>query len=123
MTVTGSTDLPIITWLDDGVEIPSSDLTRNVSAIAVIPSDDSGPTYTRILTFTPLSASHAGMFICAAMLGTVSASNVIVNSKSERGRVYVSYSVSYNILLYKHTHSETIHLLKQAVKPTSIYSC
>ena len=90
MTVTGSNDLPSITWLDDGVEIPSSDMTRNVSAIAVIHdhSDGSSTTYTRTLTFTPLSAFHAGMFTCKAMLGSVSASNtttVIVNSKSERG--------------------------------------
>ena len=86
VTVTGSNDQPTITWLDDGAEIPSSDMTRNVSAIAVIPSDGSSTTYTRTLTFTPLSASHAGMFTCTAMLGTVSASNtttVTVNSKSD----------------------------------------
>ena len=88
VTVTGSTDQPSITWLDDGVEIPSSDVTRNVSATAVIPSDGSSTTYTRTLTFTPLSASHAGMFTCKAMLGSVFASNtttVVVNSKSEIG--------------------------------------
>ena len=62
-SVTGSTDQPTITWLDDGGEI--SDTTRMVSATTVNPSGN----YSTNLTFTPLMASDAGMFMCRATLG------------------------------------------------------
>ena len=63
-SVTGSTDQPTITWLDDGVQIASS-ATRMVSATRLNP----GGSYSGTLTFTPLSASDAGMFMCRATLG------------------------------------------------------
>ena len=79
-TVTGSTDQPTIIWLDDGAEITSSDATRNVSATIMNP----GSSYSSTLTFTPLSASDAGMFMCRATLGDAvetASTDVIVECK------------------------------------------
>ena len=73
-TVTGSTDQPTITWLDDGVEITSSDATRMVSATTM----SSGGSYSSILTFNPLSASHAGTYTCRVMVGGVTASQTFM---------------------------------------------
>ena len=64
-SVTGSTNQPTITWLHDGDEIASS-ATRMVSATTVNSGDGS---YSSTLTFTPLMASDAGMFMCRATLG------------------------------------------------------
>jgi hypothetical protein len=65
VTVTGSTDQPMITWLDGGVEIPSSDPTRTISS-----TSGSAGSYSSTLTFNPLSASHAGTYTCRATLGS-----------------------------------------------------
>ena len=65
-SVTGSNDQPTITWLEDGAEITSS-ATRMVSTTTMNSSDG----YSSTLTFTPLSAFDAGMFMCRATLGDV----------------------------------------------------
>ena len=65
VTLTGSTDTPTITWMDDGVEIPSTDPTRMVSM-----TTGSAGSYTSTLTFNPLAASHAGRYTCRATLGS-----------------------------------------------------
>ena len=62
-TVTGSNDQPTITWLDDDVEISSSDATRMVSVITMNP----GSSYSSTLTFAPLSASDTGTYTCRVM--------------------------------------------------------
>ena len=72
VTVTGSTDTPTITWLDDDVEIPSTDPTRNVSE-----TTGSASSYSSTLTFSPLRASDAGMFMCRATLGSVVKSDLL----------------------------------------------
>ena len=64
-SVTGSTDQPTITWLDDGDEITFS-ANRMVSATTVNSGDG---IYSSTLTFTPLMATDAGMFMCRATLG------------------------------------------------------
>ena len=65
-TVTGSIDTPTITWLDDGLVINSTDhaATRMVSM-----TTGSTGSYSSTLTFSPLRASDAGMFVCRAILG------------------------------------------------------
>ena len=65
VTVTGSTDTPTITWLDNGVEISSSDPTRMVSMTTGSPGS-----YSSTLMFNPLSASDAGLYTCRAVLGS-----------------------------------------------------
>ena len=55
VTVTGSTDLPTITWVDPmNSQVPSEMVNTT------------GDTST--LTFNPLSASHAGTYTCRATL-------------------------------------------------------
>ena len=61
VTVTGSTDQPTITWSDDDAQI-TSDSSRTVSAT----TSDGSNGYSSILTFNPLSASHAGNYTCRA---------------------------------------------------------
>ena len=63
-TVTGSTDQPTITWLDDDVEI-SNETTRTVTASTMRPSGD----YSSTLTFDPLVASHSWTYTCRATVG------------------------------------------------------
>ena len=65
VTVTGSTDTPTITWLDDGVEIPSTDPTRIVSMTTGSPGS-----YSSTLMFNPLRASDAGTYTCRTILGS-----------------------------------------------------
>ena len=87
VTVTGSTDTPTITWLDDGVEIPSTDPTRMVFITTGSPGS-----YSSTLMFNPLRASDAGMFMCRAALGGAMNSqsfNVTVQGKCTCVRVYV----------------------------------
>ena len=64
-SATGPTDQPTITWLDDDIEINPVDATRRVSETKI----NSGGSYSRTLTFNPLAASDAGMFMCRATLG------------------------------------------------------
>ena len=79
-TVTGSSSQPTITWLDGTGEISSSNSTRMVSTTDM----NSNGSYSRTLTFNPLSASHAGTYMCTARVGgavqTVT-ENVTVQSK------------------------------------------
>ena len=64
VTVTGSTDQPpTITWLDDDVEIPSSD-----PAITVLGTSGSDGSYSSRLIFNRLAVSHAGTYTCRATL-------------------------------------------------------
>ena len=63
VTITGSTNQPTITWLDDGVVIASVDATRNVSEMNMREG-----IYSRTLIFTPLSVSDEGQFICRVTL-------------------------------------------------------
>ena len=80
IAVTGSTDTPTITWLDDGVEISSTDPTRMVSMTTV----SSGSGYSSTLTFNPLSTSHAGMFMCRASLGNaMNTATMLITVQSE----------------------------------------
>ena len=65
VTVTESDDQPVITWLDEGVEIPSSDPTRTVSD-----TSGSAGSYSSMLMFSRLSASDAGTYTCRATLGS-----------------------------------------------------
>ena len=74
-SVTGSTDQPTITWLDHDGQITSSNPTRMVSATTL----NSGGSYFSNLTFTPLSAAHAGMFMCrATRAGAVGSASIAV---------------------------------------------
>ena len=65
VNVTGSTSQPTITWLVNNTEI-SSDAARTVSM-----TNGSAGSYSRMLTFNPLAASHAGTYTCKAALGSV----------------------------------------------------
>ena len=65
VTVTGSTDQPTITWLDNGTEIIST-TARMVSGVT-----GSAGSYSSTLTFSPLRASDAGMLMCGASLGNI----------------------------------------------------
>ena len=56
VTVTGSTDQPIITWLDPMDNIITSGVVTTGSMST--------------LTFNPLAASHAGTYTCRATLGS-----------------------------------------------------
>ena len=79
ITVTGSTDQPTITWLNDnGEEMPSSDPVRTVT------TSGSTGSYSSTLMFNLLAASHARTYVCRAALGSAmdSASRtIIVQSK------------------------------------------
>ena len=80
VTVTGSTDTPTITWLDDGVVIPSTDPTRTVS----ITTGSPGSGYSSTLMFNPLAASHAGTYTCRATLdGAMDTETMNVTVQSE----------------------------------------
>ena len=62
VTVTESTDQPIITWLDPmNNPVPSEMVTRTGSMST--------------LTFNPLSASNAGTYTCRATIATLSVSD------------------------------------------------
>ena len=63
VAVTGSIDTPTITWMNDGVEILSSDPARNVSE-----TTDCAGCYSSTLIFSPLRASDAGIFVHRATL-------------------------------------------------------
>ena len=79
--MTGSTDTPTITWLDDGVEIhvPSTDPTRMVSM-----TTGSTGSYSSTLMFNPLAASHAGTYTCRATLdGAMDTETINVTVQSE----------------------------------------
>ena len=94
-SVTGSTDQPTITWLDhhDDDEIISSDATRMVLA-ATMNSDGS---YSSTLTFTPLMASDAGMFMCRATLGdAMQTTSVAVTVESKC--IYM-YTCKFSVLV------------------------
>ena len=65
VSVSGSADQPTILWLDGGAEIDfATDAARTVSM-----TSGSDGSYSSTLTFNPLSASHAGTYICRATLG------------------------------------------------------
>lgn len=76
ITVTGSTDQPTITWLDDGAVIVSSDATRNVSEISM-----NVGSYSSTLIFTPLAVSDEGQFICRGE--TTKNLSVVITVRSE----------------------------------------
>ena len=73
VTVNGSTDTPTITWLDPmNSQVPSE--------MHMVSTTGSMST----LTFTPLSASHAGTYTCKAALGgEVLTDTLIVTVQSE----------------------------------------
>ena len=56
VTVAGSTDTPTITWLDPMDSQVPSDMVSTTGSMST-------------LTFTPLSASHAGTYTCRAVVG------------------------------------------------------
>ena len=88
--MTGSTEQPTITWLDNVTEIISTP-TRMVSGIT-----GSAGSYSSALMFSPLRASDTGTFTCRAtlVLGNV-ASSQIFNVGVQGECVYdVSYSYS-----------------------------
>ena len=95
-SVTGSTGQPTIIWLDDGYEITSS-ATRMVSATTV----NSG--YSSTLTFTPLSASDAGMFMCKATLGSVTMMDTTTISVHSKLSIHVTYMCTHNVSLPPHS--------------------
>ena len=65
VSVSGSADQPTILWLGNGTEIDfATDAVRTVSM-----TSGSDGSYSSTLTFNPLSASHAGTYICRATLG------------------------------------------------------
>ena len=64
VTVTGSTDQPTITWLDNGAQI-TSDASRTVSAT----TGDGSNGYYSTMTFNPLSVAHARTYTCRAIVG------------------------------------------------------
>ena len=70
VTVTGSTDQPTITWMDNSTEIIST-TARMISEIT-----GSAGSYSNTLIFSPLRASDAGMFKCRATLGNVESSQI-----------------------------------------------
>ena len=55
-TVTGSTDQPTITWLDPMNNPVPSEMVTTTGSMST-------------LTFNPLSASHAGTYMCRATVG------------------------------------------------------
>ena len=68
-TVTGSTDQPTITWLDPMNNPVPSEMATTTGSMST-------------LTFSPLSASHAGTYTCRVMVGSVTreqTSTIIVN--------------------------------------------
>jgi hypothetical protein len=67
VTVTGSTDQPMITWLKGPM--------NNMITSGVMTTGS-----TSTLTFNPLAASHAGTYTCRATLGSAmdSASRTII---------------------------------------------
>ena len=77
-TVTGSTDTPTITWLGDGVEI-TTDSSRTVSAT----TSDGSNGYSSTLTFSPLSASHAGTYTCRATVDGGMQTNSLVSDQDQ----------------------------------------
>ena len=67
----GSTNHPTITWLDPmNNQVPSEMVTTTGS--------------TNTLTFSPLTASHAGTYTCTAMVGSIlETATVVVTVKGE----------------------------------------
>ena len=71
VTVTGSTDTPTITWLDPMGNQVSPDMLNTTGSMST-------------LTFSPLSASHAGTYTCRGTVEGVmesEATTVSVNSE------------------------------------------
>ena len=98
-SVTGSTDQPTITWLNDDDKITSSDTTRMVSATTM----DSDGSYSSTLIFTPLAASDAGMFMCKATLGDAmqtASIGVTVDSKCNVQILLINQLVYLNLSSY-----------------------
>ena len=95
VTVTGSTDTPTITWLDDGVEIATNS-SRTVSST----TSDGSNGYSSTLTFSPLSASHAGTYTCRATvlvdggMRTNSLSNHEVVDVAVQGECKICYMIA-----------------------------
>lgn len=58
-TITGLTDQPMITWLDDGAMIASSDATRNVSKMSM----NEGSYILQYSDIHSIGASDEGQFI------------------------------------------------------------
>lgn len=67
--VTGSTDQPLFTWLDDEVEITSFDHRRMVSTSMNPVGTGGNYSWTSTLTLNPLRASDTGTFMCRVMVG------------------------------------------------------
>ena len=87
--VTGSTDIPAITWLYNDIEIinSSSDATRTVS----MTSNSANGSYSSTLMFNPLSTSDAGWYTCRVTLdgAEVNQSTNVVVIKGKLGRILV----------------------------------
>ena len=99
VTVTGSTEEPAITWLDDGTEIIST-TTRMVSEVT-----GSAGSYSSTLIFTPLRASDAGMLMCRATLGNATNNQTYV--------VAMEGEYMYNVLYFLLKNNCTIKIFKQ----------
>ena len=90
VTVTGSTEQPTITWLENDIEISSSDMD---AAMTVSMTSGSAGNYSRILTFNPLAISHAGTYMCRAILGGAMDTvyvTITVQSKCSLGQFVLS---------------------------------
>ena len=79
VTVTGSTEQPSITWLDDDGQIASA------PSITVSPTtSDGGDGYSTTLTFDPLATSHTGTYTCrAAVVGEIQTDTEVITVQSE----------------------------------------
>ena len=79
VTVAGSIETPTITWLFGMTEITSDSFTT----LSETASNGSNG-YFRMLTFDPLSASHAGNYSCkAAVSGEIQTGITMVTVQSE----------------------------------------
>ena len=99
VTVTGSTEEPAITWLDDGTEIIST-TTRMVSEVT-----GSAGSYSSTLIFTPLRASDAGLLMCRATLGNATNNQTYV--------VAMEGEYIYNVLYFLLKNNCTVKIFKQ----------
>lgn len=99
VAVNGSMDSPNITWFRYGVEI-SSDSTRTISVTTINVCDYETCTASN-LTYTPLSASHAGTVMCRVTLGElVDTESVNINVKRKAFKsVYTSKMECNHVLM------------------------
>ena len=125
IAINGSTNSPNITWWSNNIDITSDD-TRAVSTITSVSTFGNWTYSVSNLTYTPLSASHAGTVMCRATLGNLvktESANVSVECKALMLCIDICYVRNEMTTVNEHTYQLYIHmhLILCVVSPN--YTC